>query len=306
MITLNTEHGFRTIRSWDDIVEQSGYVPTLDTKGERPEDMLKDVIGRYYLGNKIQCGLSTCRRPHFKGYIVSVKDGRITNIGKDCGTKYFGVGFTEMSRQLDKSAEEHENRDYLHSFKNKIPSIETQIIKLRTQARGADWAIREIKSFDNTAGTPREVLKELEALKRNGGIIYKDRMLTHAEIEDRAAIQSISVDDVDQYERIEVAKIAQVDVLDNGDKLRRLLAVDLIPGLSLLTKADIDSLNRKDLKELAKWASEVEDKFQSAIKIVANANRFFSAENLLPLTELVEDLEELTSFKSNIARASNA
>jgi hypothetical protein len=131
-------------------------------------------------------------------------------------------------------------------------------------------------------------------------------MLTHAEIEDRAAIQSISVDDVDQYERIEVAKIAQVDVLDNGDKLRRLLAVDLIPGLSQLTKADIDSLNRKDLKELAKWASEVEDKFQSAIKIVANANRFFSAENLLPLTELVEDVEELTSFKSNIARASNA
>ena len=98
MITLNIEQGLIDLDSWDDLLTRPGFIATLDPK----EHELHGVIGRYHEFEKQPCGLTECRTPHLRGYVVTTKEGLLTNIGKDCGKKYFGVEFENMSRDFDR------------------------------------------------------------------------------------------------------------------------------------------------------------------------------------------------------------
>jgi hypothetical protein len=98
MITLNSERELISVEAWADIEARPGFVKDLNPA----EHTLHAIIGRYLFKNRIQCGLSDCRTPHGKGYIVVTKDGGETNIGKDCGRTYFGVDFEQLARKFDR------------------------------------------------------------------------------------------------------------------------------------------------------------------------------------------------------------
>jgi hypothetical protein len=105
MITLNGEKELTRIHDWADILARPGFDGQLDPNAHE----LEAIIGSYALRDKIPCGLSNCRTPHGRGYLVATKDGRTTNIGKDCGRVYFGVDFETMLSQFtrDIAAKEH-------------------------------------------------------------------------------------------------------------------------------------------------------------------------------------------------------
>lgn len=112
MITLNSEQGLTSIENWEDIELRPGFVKDLN-----PSDhQLDSIIGRYMFKDKIRCGLSNCHTLHEKGYIVTTKGGMSTNMGKDCGKKYFGVDFETMSKKFDRDITAAENRSRLCSF----------------------------------------------------------------------------------------------------------------------------------------------------------------------------------------------
>lgn len=96
MITLNGEKELTRIHDWADIQARPDFDGQLDPNAHE----LEAIIGSYALRDKIPCGLSNCRTLHGRGYLVATKDGRTTNIGKDCGRVYFGVDFETMLSQF--------------------------------------------------------------------------------------------------------------------------------------------------------------------------------------------------------------
>jgi hypothetical protein len=164
MINLNTEQGIVKLESWADIEGIPGFVKNFDLKNAE----LETVRGNYKFSDKVQCGLSSCHTPHFKGYLVGTKDGHCTNIGKDCGTKFFGLDFETLSRQFDRDVEDNDNRDNLHSFKNRISPCISEVTELRKEVRGADWVNQRVGDFDSPGKTPKEILKIITNANRDG------------------------------------------------------------------------------------------------------------------------------------------
>ena len=126
------------------------------------EELLDDVLGRYIEKSEIRCGLSNCHTPHLKGYIVKTKSGHITNIGKDCGTTYFGIDFKTFSKRLERDIKESNNRNLLWSFSFQIDELEDQIHKLRTSNYGADWVHKNIQPLITRGkGCPDKIILSL-------------------------------------------------------------------------------------------------------------------------------------------------
>jgi hypothetical protein len=97
VITINGEKELVRVESWADIEARPGY----DGKLNPAAHELDATIGSYIFADKIPCGLSNCRTLRDR-YLVPTKDGRPTNIGKDCGRIYFGADSETMSRQFDR------------------------------------------------------------------------------------------------------------------------------------------------------------------------------------------------------------
>src|SRR5690606_4074151 len=151
-----------------------GFVKNLDPK----DKVLDSIIGRYIFKNKIRCGLSNCHTPHAKGYIATTKDGHETNIGKDCGKKYFGVDFETLSRKFNRDIIELENREKLWSFSFQIEELEGKVNKIRNGSEGADWLYKQIQPliFRNK-GCPDDVVSRLlNMVKTRNNILTTQRM----------------------------------------------------------------------------------------------------------------------------------
>src|SRR5579871_2045899 len=116
MITLTTETGLVRIEDWNDVLQRPGFTPNID-----PDTVaLKAIIGSYAFKTFIPCGLSSCHTPHGRGYLVQAVDGRLTNIGKDCGKKYFSVDFEQMVKIYDRDLRAKERREVLVAFQHQI------------------------------------------------------------------------------------------------------------------------------------------------------------------------------------------
>jgi len=109
MITINVNDEIVKVDTWEDIVQRPFYRGDLDPGKHE----LGSIIGRYLFGEKVRCGLSNCHTPHGRGFLVKTKDGLETNIGKDCGSTYFGVDFDDQSRQFERDLAERDGRELL-------------------------------------------------------------------------------------------------------------------------------------------------------------------------------------------------
>ncbi|MEM5300032.1 hypothetical protein VSR82_38040 [Burkholderia sp. JPY481] len=139
MITLNGDKELIRVGSWEDIQARPDFDGQLDPAAHE----LAAIIGSYVFPDYIACGLSNCRTKHGRGYLVATKDARVTNIGKDCGARYFGVDFEDMSWQFDKDIAAKENRERLWSFAFRIDTVSVTLLE---SAKGRE-ATREQTCF---------------------------------------------------------------------------------------------------------------------------------------------------------------
>lgn len=109
------------------------------------------IIGRYALGDQVRCGLKNCHTMHNHGYIVTAENGQETNIGKDCGKRYFSVDFEQVKRQFDRDMDAMENRDLLWSLTFKLGEIGERIMPPRAGAKGADWIFKNCTEADGNS-----------------------------------------------------------------------------------------------------------------------------------------------------------
>jgi len=101
MITISTEKGLFRVQQWDDVCTRPGFTPDLDPVAFP----LRAIIGRYVFGEQVRCGLKHFHTMHNHGYIVVAENGKETNIGKDCGKRYFSVDFEQTKRWFERDLE---------------------------------------------------------------------------------------------------------------------------------------------------------------------------------------------------------
>lgn len=293
MITLNTEKGLVRLESWDDVLIRPGFKVDVDPKTVK----LERILGSYSLSTYQPCGLSSCRTPHGKGYLVATSGGHETNIGKDRGKKYFDVAFTNMERIFRADVRNKERHEALVAFQHRIPEIEARIELLLDAPSGAKW-IRKHASplLDSLKGLPASIVAVVGGLvRRRDGALIKSRPATQEE-RDRMRAQGISQRNQDYIEEV-VGRIDGIAVLYPENDLRKLLITGM-ENLAAIKIADVDNLKDKTLRDLAKWIDEVDPALARAEDAVAAGRRLLTKNNLQQLHIFLSKKEDKRTFNA--------
>ena len=295
MITLNGEQGLISVESWEDIESRPGFVTNLNPSDHR----LDSIIGRYMFKDKIRCGLSNCHTPHAKGYIVTTKDGISTNIGKDCGSKYFGVDFETMSKKFDRDITATENRSRLCSFGFQVEGIERTVSDLRHRERGADWIFKKTRALVSAGmGCPEEIVRRISVMVKNGtNILSVEREATTFEIE---TLETSLGRNIQRPHFVEepIAEIAGLRALYPENNLKELLVLDLETNIRDFKDKDVDSLTYDELRHWAKWADTVENTIEKVTTAMALGSDLLTQGNLEPFTRVLTKREDIALFRS--------
>ncbi len=282
MITINTAKGPFKVESWDDLLERPGF--TLDLNPREHE--LNAVIGRYVFGDMVKCGLSNCHTLHARGYIVATKSGRETNIGKDCGKKYFSLDFDQMARQFDSDLAAFENRDLLWSFSFRIEELEAKIASMRGEAKGADWVNKHSQALIDPGKLPLAITRQMsELVKQKSGRFKREREATVQEAEAmdvRAGRQLERPLYVTDFE----AHIQGIEALYEENNLRKLLIVEILDELKAFKTLPIDELTKVQLTRWKKWANSVDFALEKAAESIEYGRQLLTKGNLSPLLQI--------------------
>lgn len=295
MITLNSEQGLVTVESWDDIRSRPGFVTDLNPSDHK----LDSIIGRYIFRDKIRCGLSNCHTPHAKGYIATTKEGLSTNIGKDCGKRYFGVDFETMSKKFDRDVTEAENRSRLCGFSLQIDEVERTISGLRQKPHGADWVYKKTRALVSVGnGCLEEVVRRISTMLKNGtNTLTTEREATSSEVDALEAMQGRRLQRPHVISE-PVAEIAGLQALYPENDVKVLLVLDLETNLREFKDKDIDSLTYDELRRWAKWADSFENTLERATNAVALGGILLAQSNLEPFSRVLVKREDNSLFRA--------
>lgn len=301
MITLNTEKGLIKIETWEDITSRPGYMDNLDPRDKK----LKSIIGNYRFKDKIRCGLSNCHTPHAKGYIATTEDGYETNIGQDCGKKYFGVDFETLSRKFDRDVKDKDNRDLLWSFRSQLTTVNDRIDVIRKE-QGGDWVYKGISALTTlNKGCPESVIVQIKAMaKARSGVLTKPRLATNEEIDNLEAIQGKRVERP-YYIDEKFAELSGIEALYPENDLRNLLALELTNKIKSFQSVDIDQMTAKELSTWAKWATNVEVTLNKAEVVIGIGKRLLKVDNLKLLLAVLDQKKDASEFAAFLSKLKN-
>lgn len=293
MIVLNIERELVRVEAWGDIVSRPGFTESLDPKCH----VLNSIIGRYNFADKIRCGLSNCHTPHAKGYIVVTKDGRETNIGKDCGRNYFGVDFEAMSRKFDQDIADKEGREKLWSFHFRVEEIKQKVQALRSMERGADWIYRKVKSLLETGhDVPATIVRYIaDKVKARDPVVTQEREATTTEI-DRMEVERGRRLSRPQYIAEPIATIDGFEALYQENDLRAMLILDVEEKIRLFEGVSIDSMDSAGISRWSRWVGTVDATLEQAESVVQVGRRLLTSQNLQHFEYRLTEKDDRRSF----------
>ena len=310
MITLNTERGLVRVDSWTEVVAIPGFTDGVDYKTQK----LEAIIGRYVFADKTRCGLGSCRKKHNRGFVVAIKGGAVTNIGKDCGKTHFGVDFVNMKAAFERDDRNRERRERLVAFQSQIPGLRDRIQALRFQRNG-DRIYKAAQTF-RSMDCPATVKERLSAMVRaRDSRLMLERFETQAEIAAREAMDArpALVDDDDakprRYPRRlvseQVGAIEGLAIFFTELDVRDLLIRDVLPQLKIIEALTVDGLSEPELRAHAKWAGEAEGKLSKAEFAIEEGRKFLRDENLVLFKRLLDSTLEMSQFLTFLRRLDN-
>jgi hypothetical protein len=297
MITLNTDKGLVRLQSWADVEARPGFTPNIDPRTAK----LDRIIGSYALTPFQPCGLSTCHTPHGKGYLVTTTDGHETNIGKDCGKKYFDVEFKRLAKAYDREERSSRRRETLTALQHQIPTIEDRIAGLMDGPTGAKWISKRTKCLtDPMKGLPPSIIAIIGGvIRRRNGTLTKTRVATAQELE-RMRVQRQRLQEGENYVEEIVGQLDGISVLYKENDLRRLLVTDM-ENLSVVKGLDVDDLKDKALRDLAKWSESIEPTLAQAEESIAAGRRLLTQANIRQLLAFIPKREDQRVLQAFIA-----
>lgn len=300
MITLNTDKGLVRVQTWEDVFTRIGFNPDLD-----PVLIpLKAIIGRYVFGEQVRCGLKNCHTLHNHGYIVTAENGQETNIGKDCGKRYFSVDFEQVKRQFDRDMDAVENRELLWNLWFKLDEVEEKISQLRGGEKGADWIFKNCSALRDPGKLPVEITRQMDRfVKDQSGRFQLQREATQQEVEDMEAKAGRKLTKPQYVPTLDVV-VDGIEALYQENNLSRILIVQLQEQVKAFRSVSIDQLTETQLRDWKKWAVTIDQLFEVAERSIEHGRALLTRENLAPLLR-IEGLDkngEAERFRSFLAK----
>ncbi len=295
MITFNSDRGLVNIDNWQDVISLPGYQKNLNPD----EHILDSIIGRYIEKDMIPCGLSNCHSLHAKGYVAKTKSGLVTNIGKDCGKKYFGVDFEVMTKNFERDIAIQTNKNTLASFSVRIEEFEQEITILREGDRGADWIYKKSRPLITMGkGCPASVVRTVnEMLKSSSSTLVKPREADENELAVAEQVQNRKIPKP-YFINESVAEIQGLRSLTNEYDLREIFVLDINDGIEKFKKINIDNLTYNELIIWSKWIVSLDKKLEIATESINHGLRLLTKSNLEPFEQLLSDQKEKVEFKN--------
>lgn len=297
MITLNSEQGFIHIENWEQITSNAGYRADLNPA----EHTLDSIIGRYVEKEMVRCGLTNCHTPHAKGYVVKTKSGLSTNIGHDCGKKYFGVDFEVMAKKFEHDFTMQTNRELLSSFSMQLEEFEQNINNMRTGngIKGADWIYKRSRHLVSVNGEcPNEIVAIVNSMvKSSDNLLSKSREATKDEIDTAETIKGGKVQRPYFIEE-PVAEILGLQALKTEYDLRALFVLDIEININTFKQLNIDQLNYEALRHWSKWISSLDNKIEVAWATIKAGNELLTRANLQPFNTVITSNDSEKLFKA--------
>lgn len=297
MITLNTDNGLERIKDCDDFDGMAGFNPEIDPKGKE----VKSILGTYEFKEKIKCGLSTCKQPHNKGYLVQFGDGQKTNIGNKCGRTMFGLTFISMQTKFDKDLRDKEARELLQNNKDKVNSWNAKLVSLLEGPQNAKWIHSKLSVLTSRSKTPMRIVSYLNRQKRNpDGVLYEDYEASEQEIELAQLQLGKPIRERPYYLQRKKGYIEHVSVLTAENDLKDLLISGVQDTLRKLESANPETMLGNKIRELNKAALKVDISLDRAEKVMHQSKLFLKPKNLKQLTYLCQDADERLTFQKFI------
>lgn len=285
MITLNVNKELVRYSNWSDLAELPGFIQNLNPQ----EKELKEIIGRYYENEEVNCGLSICRTPHKRGYIVCTTDGYITNIGNHCGKKYFGVDFETMSKMLDHDLDMKEYREKLNYFDRNERNDLNLWIEDKIDISKDILRFLKLINGENQLLVPDIISNKIRNMvKTKTTILTKERKLTEQE-RDLERIKFGTKSKLPQHKEEKVASILGMSIMNSVEGLRELLILELKNKIEIFPNGQIDNLTDKELKYWNNWHQSIPVTKGKVEQLIHEGMIFFDYDNLKPFEEILHD-----------------
>ncbi|MBJ2130606.1 hypothetical protein JC525_16885 [Alteromonas sp. IB21] len=273
------------LKSWQEMYDRPRFEQEVN-----PEDVeITRIISNYDMGEKGRCGLSTCKTPHNKGYLVLCKrkQGSIlpieTNIGHVCGKNIFGHSFEEHEKAYKRDINTLRFRELITDHICKLTEYEEKLHHLKKEYGGVE-AYASIRNFvDNHVLKASELTKlRRRAMTGQSEIVYVQKASEY-EIEMEEVRLGRKLDDRER-DRLTTSTtlgyIAGVKAVNDYTKIKREL-VDEMPMLFKdLEPVEPELLTYPQLEVWSKRLNGLEARFNDVVAVIDECKRFSQPDNI--------------------------
>ncbi|CTT03793.1 TPA: hypothetical protein ACP4WM_000216 [Escherichia coli] len=288
MIYLLEGDSFVEVDDWQKICARPSYLENLVVKGRK----LERIIGYYELPEKVKCGLSNCHTRHFKGYVVETDNSSETNIGHNCGTKYFDVQFETMSSEFLNALEFAKAKAFIVENKSRVFEYWQKVNALAVGQKNATWAIDLYSKINSSEIIGLAAYRALRQMQANGnGNVTTTRLPTAKEIE----LAQTAGQPVPQSVEVIVGFISNIDFLSPDNDLSDIYNIQLRGVVQNLQDAEPEKMSRTQMRPIVSGISALNTKIEKAKEIIETARLFFTQENLSQLLKHLEDNQNISS-----------
>jgi hypothetical protein len=270
------------LRTWDDILNRSGYQSPVEARNFR----FLRIAAVYSFKEQIaRCAVSDCRQAHSRGFLVITSDEKETNLCESCGQRLLDMTFNNSKHDLQDLSRLRERQIRLNKVLEQSDVIKGRVKELKQSLKGANWLYQMLTMFRKTY--PTDLLAALKELATN----KNDNAIFAAIIENEA--------DASQLEQVEQLQGLGIFAADIREEL-----IDKIlkPLIELETLPDDPDAN-PTLTPYCQWADSLEAQFACAEHLVEEGRVFFDTENLqrlksIPLSEVSTRFMRSVRWKS--------
>lgn len=271
------------IKNLADLEAVPGYEQQIEF-GEKVGRSIKDMLEKYELAkvDEVPCGIKGCRKKHMYGYLVVSSDGRITNIGQDCGRNHLGLNFSSAKAS--------------YNVRRKAISNRKAVDQIRAELAKHQDRISRIKSLSSALNRCREVIREwmpiqagelIEMAYKQRSVIVVERQMSKREAAVHFAQTGTSRKDYVGGRPMVTEEVGRlVGVAFFGSDLSAFISKSVSPAInevSALTDSDIDELSAQAISDLSKRLGDSLRNIREAEKIADHGLRFFTPDNAAKL-----------------------
>jgi len=279
-----------TINTLTDITGRPKYQDSV-----RPlKPLFRFVLAAYSFPRKIACcSVSNCYQNHKKGYLVRTKDGGDCSLCESCAKRFMdpsalkpakatrsrtSTGTSTAPRTRAPAVQAATRQITLETYITESANIKQRVQQLKQMPKGANWLYQSLSQFQKAC--PPELLSALKELQ--------------AKKEESAVFESLIENDASDQQLQDIEQLEGLDVFTSD--IRQLLIERVLKPLT-----ELDAKAKEGVQSVAipvDWIDQVEQNFVAAETLIAEAQIFFTDDNIKRLHSIPLEDKAAKAFRS--------